>query len=133
MLPAHLDGVRTDVLGDTACLGIGDMGVADGVQQRRLSMIDMAHDHHNGVSAPGSPPCPRCRQSGRSSMVTTTSLLHLGAQLHGHHGGRVVVDNLRLSRHDAHIIRRLTTSLAVTFKRLASSATTISSGMVISS
>ena len=36
--------VRADVLRDPACLRLDDSGLADRVQQRRLAMVDMAHD-----------------------------------------------------------------------------------------
>ena len=37
-----------DVLGDAAGLALGDAGVADGVAQRRLAMVDVAHDGDDG-------------------------------------------------------------------------------------
>ena len=43
---AHL--VRADVLGDPARLGLDHLGVADRVQQRRLAVVDVAHDRHDG-------------------------------------------------------------------------------------
>ena len=39
-----LDGVRADVLGDSAELARGHVGVANRVEQRGLAVIDMAHD-----------------------------------------------------------------------------------------
>ena len=38
------DLIGADMLGDAACLARNDVGVADGVEQRRLAVIDMAHD-----------------------------------------------------------------------------------------
>ena len=48
-LPA-VDGdlVRADVLGDPARLGLDDLGVADRVEQRRLAVVDVAHDRDHG-------------------------------------------------------------------------------------
>src|SRR3954469_3209908 len=44
-LPAVvLDLVRADVLGDPAGFGLDDGGLADRVEQRRLAVVDMAHD-----------------------------------------------------------------------------------------
>ncbi len=38
------DAVSTDVLGDAAGLACGDLGLADGIQQRGLAVIDVAHE-----------------------------------------------------------------------------------------
>ena len=40
--------VRADVLGDAAGLAGGHLGLADGVEQRGLAVIDVAHDRHDG-------------------------------------------------------------------------------------
>ena len=47
LAPVGLDRVRADVLRDSAELLLGDLGVADRVEQRGLAVIDMAHhgDH----------------------------------------------------------------------------------------
>ena len=56
----HLIGA--DVLGDAACLAGRNVGVADGVEQRGLAVVDVAHDGDDGrARAAGSPP----RRSGR--------------------------------------------------------------------
>ena len=39
-----LDVVRADMLGDAACFAGRDLGAADGIQQRGLAVIDVAHD-----------------------------------------------------------------------------------------
>ena len=39
-----VDLVGADVLGDAAGLALGDLGLAHGVQQRRLAVVDVAHD-----------------------------------------------------------------------------------------
>jgi hypothetical protein len=44
----YFDLIRADVLGDAAKLAADHIGLADGVQQRRLTVIDVAHDGHNG-------------------------------------------------------------------------------------
>ena len=42
-----LDLVGTDVLGDPAVLALDDLGVADGVKEARLTVVDVAHDGDN--------------------------------------------------------------------------------------
>ena len=43
-LVADVDLVGADVLGDAAGLARDDVGLADGVEQRRLAVVDVAHD-----------------------------------------------------------------------------------------
>ena len=43
-LVADVDLVGADVLGDAAGLAGDDVGLADGVEQRRLAVVDVAHD-----------------------------------------------------------------------------------------
>ena len=43
-LAVVVDLVGADVLGDAAGLARGDLGLADRVQQRRLAVVDVAHD-----------------------------------------------------------------------------------------
>ena len=43
-LVAVVDLVGADVLGDAAGLARDDLGLADGVEQRRLAVVDVAHD-----------------------------------------------------------------------------------------
>ncbi len=45
-----LDLVGADVLGDAAVLALGDLGRADVIEQRRLAVIDMAHDGDDGAA-----------------------------------------------------------------------------------
>ena len=42
-----LDLVGADVLGDAARLALGDRGLADRVEQRRLAVVDVTHDRHD--------------------------------------------------------------------------------------
>ncbi len=44
LAPVHVDLVRADVLRDPAGLGVDDVRLADRVEQRRLAVIDVAHD-----------------------------------------------------------------------------------------
>src|SRR4051812_43183986 len=43
-----VDLVGADVLRDAACLTGGDLGLAHGVEQRRLAVVDVAHDRDDG-------------------------------------------------------------------------------------
>ena len=44
---ADLGLVRADVLRDPSGLGLDDSGFADGVEERRLAVVDVAHDRHD--------------------------------------------------------------------------------------
>ena len=48
LLAVLLDLVGADVLRDAAGLGGDDIGLPDGVEQRRLAVVDMAHDGDHG-------------------------------------------------------------------------------------
>ena len=50
LLVVYLDAVRADVLGDATGLALGDLGLADRVQQRGLAVVDVAHDHHDRIA-----------------------------------------------------------------------------------
>ena len=43
----HVDLVGADVLGDAAGLGVDDRRLADGVEERGLAVVDVAHDGHD--------------------------------------------------------------------------------------
>ena len=43
-----VDLVRADVLRDPAGLGLDDRGLAERVEERRLAVVDVAHDRHDG-------------------------------------------------------------------------------------
>src|SRR5262245_54822550 len=45
-----LDLIGADMLGDAAGLARHDIGLADGIEQRRLAMVDMAHDGDDGCA-----------------------------------------------------------------------------------
>ena len=53
---AHVDRVGADVLGDAARLALGDVGRADGVEQRRLPVVDVAHHGDDRARAARSSP-----------------------------------------------------------------------------
>ena len=44
LAPVDLGLVGADVLGDPACLGLDDRALADRVEERRLAVVDVAHD-----------------------------------------------------------------------------------------
>jgi hypothetical protein len=46
--PVDVDGVRADVLGDPARLAGRDVGRSDRVEERRLAVVDVAHDRDHG-------------------------------------------------------------------------------------
>src|SRR5918994_1748601 len=48
LVVGRVDLVGADVLRDAAGLAGGHLGLADGVEQRRLAVVDMAHDGHDG-------------------------------------------------------------------------------------
>jgi hypothetical protein len=43
----HLHGIGADVLGDAAGFALGDARLANRVEQRRLAVVDVAHDGHD--------------------------------------------------------------------------------------
>ena len=66
-------------------------------------MVDMAHDHHNGSAGDQ---ILLFVLGGVDELFLNGDndfLLHLAAQLHGHQGGGVVVDDLAEGGHDAHL------------------------------
>ena len=50
-LPFFYDVIRADVLRDSAGFAIGHVGGTNGVEQRRLAVIDVAHDGHHRRAA----------------------------------------------------------------------------------
>ncbi len=48
LAPVHIYSIRTDVLCDTSGLLFDDMGLADGIQERCLAVVYMAHDADDG-------------------------------------------------------------------------------------
>ena len=63
LLAVHFDLIGADVLGDAARLAGHDVGLADGVEQRGLAVVDVAHDGHDRGAAASDPrPCRRRRR-----------------------------------------------------------------------
>ena len=97
----HLDTVRADMLGDAAGLRGGHIGVADGVQQRGFTMVNVAHHHHDRAAA-------LQILCGVVGIVNQAILdgddhfpLHFGANFHGHQGRGIIVDNIGNGSHHA--------------------------------
>ena len=100
-LAVDLHLIGTDVLGDTAGLAAGHMGVADIVQQTGLAVVHMTHDHHHGGTG---------YQILLVVLVVVDELLldgdhylllHLAAHLLGDDGGGIEVNELAQGGHDA--------------------------------
>ena len=69
LVAVALDLIGADVLGDAAGLAGDDVGLADGVEQRRLAVIDVAHDgDHRRSAARG-----RRRRRGPANRPSSTS------------------------------------------------------------
>ena len=90
-----INGISTDMLGNAAGFAGGNVGIADIVQKRRLTVVNVSHDHDN-------------RSSGQEiffsiGMVVNEALFHgnndltfhLAAHFHGDQGSGVVVDHIR--------------------------------------
>ena len=101
LLALAVDLISTDVLRDAAGLMRLDMRVADTVEQRRLAVVDMAHDRDD-----------RRAELQRLRVVLDLrdfrrvdlwrQLFARHAEFRSHEGGRIKVDFLVDRRHDAH-------------------------------
>ena len=97
-----IDLIRADVLRDAAGLRLDDRALADRVEQRRLAVVDVAHDGHDG----------RPRHEVRRVVLVDLDLellgrvldLDLAAELSGDQLDRPVAERLRDRDHlaDAH-------------------------------
>ena len=100
VLPSRLDLVGADVLRDAAGLARGHLGVADRVEQRRLAVVDVAHDRHDRRARRRGRPSS---SSGTSTTSSTSSAarddLDLLVELVGEDLDRVVGQRLRERRH----------------------------------
>ena len=99
----HLDLISADGLGDAAGLARGDVGLADGVQDAGLAVVDVAHDADDRRT---------CHQIGLVVLLLDEQplldgdvdlVLHLGAELLGDQGGGVEVDHVVDGVHLAHL------------------------------
>ena len=93
--------VRADVLGDAARLARGDAGHADGVEERGLAVVDVAHDGDH--RRPGLQVLNGVRGAGRQELLLVKGdVFHLMPELAGQQGGGVHVQRLVDGGHDAH-------------------------------
>ena len=95
----ELHRICTDVLGDAARLASDDVGLADKVEQRRFSVVDVTHDRHNRWAR---------HQVLLGVFLDHDGLLHLGAdKLHfkakffGDDGDGLRIQTLVDGHHDA--------------------------------
>ena len=96
----HLHLVSTNVLGDAAGFAGNDTGFPDGIQDRGLAVIDMAHDHHDG--GPGLLGFFLILYLEQAVLNGDNDLLgDLGADLHGDEGGGIKVDDIADGGHNA--------------------------------
>ena len=102
ILPIHIDAGGADVLGDAAGLTAGDVGFADSVQNRGLTVVNMTHDHHHRI--------PELQGSIVVLAVVDDPFLnrnhdlplYLGMELAGYQIGGIKIDLLVGGGHDAH-------------------------------
>ena len=95
------------MLGDAARLARGDRGLADGIQQAGLAVINVTHNHHHGG--------PGLQLVGGIHMVVDDLLLdgdgdfllHLAAHFRCHIFGGIIVDGLVDTGHDAVLHQQL--------------------------
>ncbi len=103
----HLDLIGADMLGDAARLAGRDIGRAQRVEQRRLAVIDVAHDGHHRR--------PRLTSSASVSACALQAHLDVGfgdaagamAELLHHQFGGIGIQRLGDGRHHAEFHQRL--------------------------
>ena len=101
-LAIALDLVGADVLGDAAGLARDDVGLADGVEQAGLAVVDVAENGHDGRAGGGGLLGFLVVGADGGGDGPTGILARWGdAQLGGNDGGRVVVDGVVHGGHDA--------------------------------
>ena len=102
--PAHVDRVGADVLRDAAGLARRDVGRADRVEQRRLAVVDVAHDRDDRArAARASPPSPAVLLGLEHLLDVEGDVLDLVLELAGDQRRRVEVEHLVDGRHHAHV------------------------------
>ena len=97
-LAVLVDLVGADVLGDAAGLARGHLGRADGVQQRRLAVVDVTHDRDDR-RAPLEILVGVLERRVRVGVLGRRDDLDLLVELVGDHLDRVVGERLRERRH----------------------------------
>ena len=98
-----LDLVRTDGLGDAAGLTLGDIGLADSVQNGGLAVVNMAHNDNDGraLDQIGGVVLLLHKQALLDGDVDL--MLDLSVELLGDQGGGVEIDNVGDGVHLAHL------------------------------
>ena len=98
-----LDLVRADGLGDAAGLTLGDIGLADSVQNGGLAVVDVAHNDNNGgtLDQIGGVVLLLHEQALLDGDVDL--MLDLGVELLGDQGGGVEINNVGDGVHLAHL------------------------------
>ena len=96
--------VRPDVLGDAARLVIGHVGLPDLVQQRRLAVVDVAHDrHHRRPRSERAAVFDRLERVFQNRLGVEGDVLHGVLEIRGDQRCGVVVERLVDGRHDAQV------------------------------
>ena len=106
-IAVHIHGISADVLGNAAGLTGGDGSLPDGIQQRGLAVVNVAHDNHNGSAG--------LQLVGGVHMIVNDLLLdgdgdfllHLAAHFRSHKLGGIEVDSLVDGGHDAVLHQQL--------------------------
>ena len=93
-----IDLVGADVLGDAAGLAGGDLGLADGVEQRGLAVVDVAHDRDHG-GALDKVLIGVVEDRVRDRLILGVNDLDFLAELGGQHLDRLVGQGLRQRLH----------------------------------
>ena len=98
-----LDLIRTDGLRDAAGLTLGDIGLADSVQNGGLAVVDVAHNDNNGgtLDQIGGVILLLHKQALLDGDVDL--MLDLGVELLGDQGGGVEINNVGDGVHLAHL------------------------------
>ena len=94
LVVGRVDLVGADVLGDAAGLARGHLGLADRVEQRRLAVVDVAHDRDDGRRAARGPRRRRRTSGSVVLLVGDVDDLDLLVELVGEDLDRVVGQRL---------------------------------------
>ncbi len=83
-LPADRHVVGAHVLRDAAGFALGDAGLANGVEQARLAVVDVTHDGDDGGARHDVPRAGRA-VAGLDELFLEAAHLDVGAELAGEH------------------------------------------------
>ena len=98
-----LDLIRTDGLRDAAGLTLGDIGLADSVQNGGLAVVNMAHDNDNGGTLDQIGGVVLLLHKQALFDGDMDLMLDLGVELLGNQGGGVEVNDIGDGMHLAHL------------------------------